>query len=431
MASPIPPQLEAARAQLDAVLEQVEKRKVDLDTEAWGVVEKAVIKVLGGPFRPDRPEHQVAALGLAAALGNRLMKDHGAFWFPLRESPEGASLGFPDALIMLSPFGAVLDALVAARLEKLDDLSRELRTSLGKVKFGAGQAPARLSPLDYQRLFDPGFVQLVQLDTAKVKAAFGLTPERLAADLRDAISRTGSRLPDDVKRQLEQQLVGAVARLEPGKKLQEQLERAPRVGELVAQLWGSRESTGSAPEEFWQDVVFPLLFIGAPDTFPPLDDEEVQLAKQGVAPLFLYLDVVPFAHPAPEEDGLLGAFPAKSLALLDPAFEAAGQAVRLVQVGTEALQAPLEKFSAAVVKGALARFQARLEEKAGKLTPGPSHAEAEQMLEAALVLLTDLQKVAKGETALCMRRLTEAEAAADGALLQVRASLQGPRIILA
>src|SRR2546423_11539236 len=35
-----------------------------------------------------------------------------------------------------------------------------------------------------------------------------------------------------------------------------------------AHLFGGTMSTGSAPEELWSDVVFPLLFVGAPEKFP-------------------------------------------------------------------------------------------------------------------------------------------------------------------
>jgi hypothetical protein len=428
--APLPPQLEAARTQLEGALKEVEKRAVDLDAEPWDKLEAGVIKLLGGPFRIDQPAHHVVALGLAATLGARLAKEHGAFWFPSRESPEGASLGFPEALIMLSPFGAVLDALVASKLAKLDDVVRDVRAALGRVKFGAG-GQMRLSPLDYQRLFDPGFVQMCQLDPAKLKAAFELTPERLTADLRDAFDRVLGKLPDEVKKQMEPQLIGTIQRLEPGKKLDEQITRAPRVAELVASLWAVKEATGSAPEEFWHDVAFPLVFIGAPASFPPVEDEEAQLAKQGVDPLFLFIDAVPFSTPAPEDEGLLGAFPAASLGLLDPKFEAAGSALRMIRVGLDAVKAPLEAFSAAKTKDAIGRYAKSLEAKAGALPPKPAQSEGDAMLEAALVLLEDLQKLAKGPGELYVRRLTEAEAAAEGAMAVVRGALQGPRIILA
>ncbi len=429
MVIPTPPQLEAALGQVSHVLEQVEGRKIDLLTEPWPAIEKAVVKVLGGAFDALKPEHQVVALGLAAAFGARLGKDSGAFWFPSRESPEGASLGFPDALVMLSPFGAVVDALSRAKLEALDDVAKEIRASLARVKFGAaGAQPMRLAPEDYMRLFDPGFIQLVALDPQKAPQTWATPPEKLALDVRDAIGRS-ARLPPEVKQQLEQQLVTALQRLDPGKPLNQQVARSPRIAELMGLLFGSSASTGSAPEEFWLEVAMPLLFVGAPEKFPELDGEELAAAKQGVDPLFLFLDVVPFQFKAPEEDGLVGAFPMDSLDLPDPGFQAVPQ-VRLVKVGLDAVKEPLKAFDPQKTRDALKRFGDQLKEKTGPVQ-AQGAAEAKQLLDSALALLADFKKVVETGHPVCVRRLTEAEAASEPALALVRQALQAPRIILA
>jgi hypothetical protein len=43
----------------------------------------------------------MVALGLAAAFGQRPSASDKAFWFPMREAPEGAMLGFLEAVLML------------------------------------------------------------------------------------------------------------------------------------------------------------------------------------------------------------------------------------------------------------------------------------------------------------------------------------------
>lgn len=431
MPMPMPPQLEAAFAQVSQILEQVEGKPIDLVKAPWAEVEKSVIKLLGGPFKPQQPEHQVVALGLAAAFAERLNAEHQAFWFPYRETPEGASLGFPDALIMLSPFGAVVDALRGGKLDKLDDVAKEIRTSLGQVKFGlgAGGQPMRLSPEDYMRLFDPGFVQVVALDSAKMKQAFTANPTKLASDLRDAIGRA-AKLPPEAKKQLEAQLVNAVARLDPTKTLIEQVARAPRVVETMALLFGAVGGTGAAAEEFWSDVVMPLLFTGAPASFPALDDDELEVAKKGVDPLFLFLDVVPHQFPSPEEEGLLNAFPADKLDLPDPAFQGV-QALRLIKVSPDAIIAPFAAFEPAKTRDAIARFGAAVAEKTGPVAQKQGAEEAKMMLDAALTLLGDLKPMVAAGQALYVRRLTEAEAASEPAMAQLRQALTAPRIILA
>ncbi len=428
----VPPQMAHARAQLEAMLEQLEKKKIDLVAVPWPEIEKSVAKLLMGPFRIDRPEHHVVAMGLASAWGERLAKEHGAFWFPNRDAPEAASLGFPEALIMLSPYGGVMDALMSSKLERLNDVSQDIRTSLAKVKFSPqaqAAGPMRLGPADYQRLFDPGFVQLVLMDVAKASTGWNMTGPRLSSELRDALSRVGSRLPPEVKQQLEAQLLGAMQRLDPAKPLIDQVERAPRVAELVAQLWGTQETSGAAPEEFWEDVVFPTLFIGTPAAFPKLEGEELDLLKRGVDPYFLYLEVVPHQFPSPEE-ALLGAFPADALDVLAPALAKGGNP-RLVKVSTEAIKAAVAAFDPAKTKDAVSRFIAHVHAQMGTTGPTTPQGDAAQMFDAALVLLADVKKAVSAGGELCVRRLTEGEAGGEAAMVQLRQALQGPRIILA
>lgn len=428
MPMPRPPQLDAAFQQVSDVLSQVQGKPVDLVKEPWPELEKGVVKLLGGPFNPGTMEHQVVALGLAAALGERLGAEHQAFWFPYRETPEAAALGFPEALIMLAPFGAVVDALTAGKLERLDEVLKTIRTSLAQQKFGAAAAqPMRLTPEDYMRLFDPGFVQLVEVDAAKLKQAWALAPERLASDLRDAISRA-QRLPADVKKQLEQQLVGAIARLEGGKPILSQAGRAPRVVETVGLLMSATTNTGPAAEEFWQEVVMPLLFVGAPATFPPLDEEEVAAAKQGIDPLFLFLDIVPFQFKA-EEEGLLGAF--TELEVPAPEFRGAQQ-TRLIKVGVASIKDALAAFDPQKTRDAIKRFADHLKAAGGVPGGDPRGAdEAKTMLDAAMTLLGELKQAVGSGKDIYVRRMTEAEAASEPALMQVRQALSAPRIILA
>ncbi|MFT3707567.1 MAG: hypothetical protein QM817_07840 [Archangium sp.] len=432
MAMPRPPQLDSAFQQVTAVLTQIQGKPVDLVKDSWADIEKGAIKIFGGPFNPGQMEHQVVALGLAAALGDRLHADHQAFWFPYRETPEGASLGFPDALIMLSPFGAIVDALSVGKLERIDEVLKTIRNSLAQAKFGAGGGqPMRLGPADYMRLFDPGFVQIIGVDAAKTKQAWDASPEKASIDIRDAINRA-AKLPAEAKKQLEQQLVGALGRLEGGKPIITQAARAPRVVETVGLLYGSTTSTGPAAEEFWSDVVMPLLFVGAPAQFPPLDEEELAAAKQGVDPLFIYLEVVPFAFKAPDDQALLGAFPASSLSLPSPEFK--GAQPRLIKVGLEVVKDALAAFDADKTRDAIKRFAAYVIEKGGTPPAQPAQGggaeEAKLMLDAAMTLLTDLKNAVKEGRDVYVRRMTEAEAASEPALALVRQALSAPRIIL-
>lgn len=430
-AHPVPQHVYQAQAQLSAALEKVEGKPVDLLTAPWGDVEKAIIKLLGGPFQVQRPEHQSLALGIAGAFASRMATEHKAFWFPNRDSPEGATLGFPEAIIMLSPFGAAMDALSQGKLSKLEDLAADIRRSLGQVRFGANPAAAlgqpKMGPPDYQRLFDPGFLQFVVLDPAKAKTTFEAKPDSLARDVKDALGRTQPPLPKEAREQFEGQIVMSLQRLEAAKPLADQADRAPRLVELMAHMVATVGGTGCAPEEFWAEIILPLLFIGTPQQFPPLDEEELEAFKQGAEPLALFVDVVPHAHKAPEE-GLLGAFDMSEIGLVHPAFSKVGS-LRLIQINAARIKPLLEQFDPDKTVDVVNRFTQYVSEKAGK--PVEESPQGKEMLQAAMMLLTDLKRAVKEtQGPLCLRRLTEAEAASEQALALVRRAMQGGRIIL-
>lgn len=105
------------------------------------------------------------------------------------------------------------------------------------------------------------------------------------------------------------------------------------------------------------------------------------------------------------------------------------QNLRLVKVGLDAIREPIAKFDEKKTRATLEKFAADVKRQTGEVAL-QGQAEAKQMLDAAMVLLTDLKRVVESGKEVCVRRLTEAEAASDPALSLVRQALSGPRIIL-
>lgn len=428
MAANVPPSVELAYQQLTEGFKQVGLRDVDPMKAPWSELEPGIARLLGGPLQLQNPQHQAVVLGVSAILGKRLAAEDGGFWAPNRESPDGMIMGFPDAIIMLSPFGAAMDALARAQLGQLDQLQKEVRTALGRARLSlAGGGAPRLGPQDYERLFDPAFLQFVVLEQAKLKEAWEEPVGTLTRNLREALDRPGTPLSPEVKKQLEGQLLGALTSLDPQKGLMQQLNVAGRLVELAAHLVASTEPTRPAPEEFWAAVAFPLLFIGAPESFPPLDEEETQAARQGVDPLFLYLDVVPFQHSA-QDEGLLGAFGEEDIGLPHEAMGGLSP-LRLLTVKMERIAGPLEKFNAVASRTAFHRFCEHVNQKAGAQLNATA---SDQVLNEAFALIDELKKVweARSKGPVALRRMTEAEAAGEPALAAVRKALTGPRLIL-
>lgn len=440
---PTPPQVLHNLDQFRDALRSVERMDVDPLTAPWEQLERSVIKLLGGAFSPQDQAHTGVAVMVASALAGRLSRDLGAFWFPHRATLEGAALGFPDAMMVVSPLEVALQALSRSRLTLLDDVARDLKRALveARTRGGAPQGGGPLGPDDYRRLLDPGLAQFVCVDLGRAKTAREQTAASAARELDRAIGKLPQQVPGEMRQSMRQQLLGALGQLEGDKPLEAQVEAAPQLIELLAVLHGVTDETGFAPAEFWQGVLLPLLHIGATETFPPLEDEELEAVRQGADPLLLYVETVPFQVPTADEDGLLGVFPPEEVGLVDECFERV-PAPRLLRVPLEPLEKARAAFDPARVRAAIERFRGYAVEQAGaspaaaSTTTGAAGEEAAPaLLEVALRLLADLERVVRKVVdtggALCLRHATEAEAASHPALRETRQVLQAPRIVLA
>jgi hypothetical protein len=435
MSQPTPPQIEVALNDLRKALHAAEAREIDPLSAPWSEIERGVIKLLGGAFNPQSDGHRAVGFMIAAALAERLRRDLDAFWFPNRASPQGAALGFPAGVIVFSPFGAAMEALRRARLPMLDDMTAELRKVIDQARAQDPAGAQALGPEDYQRLFDPGFMQFTTLRAGATRTLWERSPEEERRELEDAFGRLPKQVPREAREPMRRQLTEALGQLAAQKPLGEQVATIPQLGELLALLHGAAGGTGFAPVELWEEILLPLLHIGAPESFPPLDDQEVAAYRAGAEPLFVYVEANPFQSPAADEDGALGVFPPEDLGPIDECFDGA-EGLRLVRVEPTALRALAERFNGAAVRSAVERFTDHLRAAAGETTPAtPRNSGGPSLLDAALVLLEDLVRLVRsigddGDLFLCVRNATESEASAEPLVQELRRVLTGPRIII-
>jgi hypothetical protein len=433
LSQPAPPQIQSALDHFREALRAAQGADVDPLTASWDEIEKAVIKLLGGAFNPRSQGHQNLVFMLAATLAERLRRDLGAFWFRNRSAPQGAALGFPPGIIVFSPFQAAMQALSRSQLTMLEKTSAELAGVVAQARAAGGAGGGELAPEDYQRLFDPGFVQFVRLDPKELEALLAATPAAVGRELDDAFGRLPPQVPAEVRDPVRKQILGALKQLEAGKPLGAQADRAQQLVELVAMLKAGGDGSGFAPVELWEDVLMPLLHVGAADSFPAVGEEEQEAWKAGAEPLLLYVDALPFQTPAADEDGLLGVFPEDDVTAPHEALT--GLEGRLALVGTAALTGPLARFDAAKVRASVERFREHVDAAAGGGAARPERPAGEPgLLDVALSLLGDLARLveATGEKQglLCLRYATESEAASEPLLDELRRALTGPRIIL-
>jgi hypothetical protein len=428
-----PSPMTAALDDLRKALVTSDGRPIDPLTAGWDEIEKGVILLLGGAFAPDRPRHMEVGFMLSAALAERLRRELGAFWFQNRSTPHGATVGFPEALVMFSPLDAVFQALGRSKLSMLGSVSDDLRRAIAQNK-GQGGIDRPLRPEDYQRIFDPGLVQLVAFDPAAVARTLGSAVESLRRDFEHGFSKLSREIPEEARTQVTREVVGALGRLDQDKTLGEQIPRAPQLAELVTLASAAATGTGIAPVEFWEQLLMPLLHVGAADGFAPLDDEELALYQQGADPLLLYVDVVPYRTPAADEDGLLGVFPPEQVRLLDERW-ATSQGTRLLQLDPSLLAALCADFDPTSVRSSIERFAAACATAAGEPGPRPQAPDRPPLRDMVLMLAEDVKRAVAAASeqglVLCLRYMTEGEASSEPILHDLRRALREPRIVLA
>jgi hypothetical protein len=314
----------------------------------------------------------------------------------------------------------------------LTGLSEELRKAIAQ-----GRGPedgARLGPEDYQRLFDPGLVQFLVLDPAAIERVLSAPTESTARDFEHGFSKMSREIPEQARKQVAAEIGGTLRRLSGETALGDQIAQAPQLIEFVAMATSAVATTGIAPSEFWEQLLMPLLHIGAADSFAPLDEDEVAAYRQGADPLVLYVDVVPYRTPAADEDGVLGVFPPEQVTLLDPRF-ASGPGVRLVKLDVGVLAPLCAAFDPAAVRASVEKFAALCAEAAGgAVAPPPSEPGRPGLRDIVLMLAENLQHIValvqEKNLWLVMRNATESEAASEPLLQDLRRALREPRIVL-
>jgi hypothetical protein len=432
--------MKAALEHLQKILIGPEGQPLDPLTAEWAAIEKGIIPHLGGAFNPQNPRHLDVVFMLASALAERLRREFNSFWFQNRSTPHGATVGFPDTVLVFSPFETVFEALSRAQLSALTKITEELRAAVGRGRAAHIHPPdARgnrsLGPAEYQRIFDPGLVQFVALDPNAIKEALAATGESTVRYFAHGFTKLSPQIPEQARTQVAREVEGALRRLPGAEPLGQQIARAPQLIEFVTLALAGQAATGIAPAEFWEQLLLPLLHVGAPAEFAELDEEEVAAYKEGTDPLLLYVDVVPYQTPAADEDGLLGVFPADNVRLLDARWKGA-QGVRLLQVDPAAIRDVMARFDPAAIRTALDRFAAACAEAAGGAVPGAERAEGQPaLLDVVLALTEDLRTVLrvceeKG-LALGLRYATESEASSEPILQDLRRAIREPRIVLA
>jgi hypothetical protein len=160
----------------------------------------------------------------------------------------------------------------------------------------------------YIRLHTVPLGQWMSMDLGRLALLWAKEP---VTNLVAAIKEAGPRLgPQNA--QIVDKVVEALSRApKPESPIAEQTKDRGMF-EAIAQIISLRRATAPVAIDILERVVMPALHVGIPDTFPPLDDDDLGALRKGVELFAFFVDVVPHKFQA-DDEGFLGTIPHEQL----------------------------------------------------------------------------------------------------------------------
>ena len=82
--------------------------------------------------------------------------------------------------------------------------------------------------------------------------------------------------------------------------------------EAIAQIVGLRRATQPVAIDILERVVMPAMHVGMPETFPPLDEDDLANLRKGIELFAFFVDIIPHKYQA-DDEGFLGTIPHEQL----------------------------------------------------------------------------------------------------------------------
>ncbi len=130
--------------------------------------------------------------------------------------------------------------------------------------------------------------------------------EEPVAKLIEAIKEYGPRLGPQ-NGQIVEQVVAAISRANPEQPIAKQTTDRG-LFEAIAQIIGLRRATQPVAIDILERVVMPALHVGMPETFPPLDEDDLGNLRKGIEMFAFFVEVIPHKYQA-DDEGFLATIP--------------------------------------------------------------------------------------------------------------------------
>ena len=256
------------------------------------------------------PTHQEFWFNFGAWIGETLRRRHGGHWLIVSEDPKKWRLGFSKILLELVPHvfaGQLLTMGTGAVRKLIAEIERLRATHLDQKEKDDGQDIDRFTAEHYVRMHTIPLGQWMVMDLQSVHR---LWAKAAARDLAKEIRKRGKRLSKSNPGVVDS-LVEAIGKADPNKPIAAQSNDRP-LFEAVAQIVGLERTTAPIAMDVLESFVIPAMYIGKPERFPPLGDDDFSNLRKGMELFAVYIDVMPHKFES-DDEGFMRAIPHETL----------------------------------------------------------------------------------------------------------------------
>lgn len=245
-----------------------------------------------------------------AWIGETMRRRHGGHWLMMGDDPHTWRIGFSKIFLEIAPFvfseqllrmGSGATRKMVTEIERIRGLHEE------QTQADQGQMLDRFLAQHYIRLHTVPLGQWMAMDFAGLAKLWNEeSVEKLVVELKDKGPRLGPQNAPVVE-----QIVAALAKAKQDTPIAKQTNDRG-LFEAIAQIIALRRATGPIAIDILERVVMPALHVGVPESFPPLDEDDLANLRKGTELFAFFTEVVPHKFQA-DDEGFLGTIPHEQL----------------------------------------------------------------------------------------------------------------------
>lgn len=257
----------------------------------------------------DINAHKEHWFQLGSWIGETLRQRHGGHWLMPGEDPHAWRMGFSKILLETAPFlfaEALLKSGPGAAKQLLSEIERLRQLHVAQEDKDGGPID-RFVPQHYIRLHTVPLGQWMVMEMGLLDRLWARATTR---DLVKQVRVQGKRLgPQNAP--VVEQVAKALEQLDENKPAAQQVNDRG-LYEAVAQIVALRRTSSPLAVDVLEKYVLPAMHMGVPNSFPPLDDDDLDNLRKGMELFAVFVDTVPFRFQA-EDEGFLGVIPHDAL----------------------------------------------------------------------------------------------------------------------